>query len=422
MRQLSDRQFKDVKPVFFMNKKYVMRIFRALLIGAVFISGFYNCGSASGGQETDILAVGEGAIKDNNMAEARKTAISDALKKGIGQYLSRYLGSQGMAVNFTALMNDIVPFAGEDIENYQILAEGRNGEIYSILVSIKVNEKLIEQRLKDAGITSIEYTPVKILFMVSEEKAAGKGSSYWWNNPEGATALTTAELMLYNIFQDQGMEPINRLSNVPSFTYSEDMRMLNISDEAAIKWGRIFSADVIIIGRCRAAADNTVAVDLEAFKVEEGRSIYRADRMEQMDPLDSGEDRFMNAIHRAINNIAVQFRPQIIKSFKNTEGESKKILITLMDVNNFEQFRDFKNFLEKEVGGIKSVVQSRIKGNSMTLSVEFFGERDSFITRLKGNKKFSVQAGTSEAEGVGLVITIENEMLDYMSDRNTLKE
>ena len=50
----------------------------------------------------------------------------------------------------------------------------------------------------------------------------------------------------------------------------------------------------------------------------------------------------------------------------------------------------------------------------MTLSVEFFGERDAFIARLKGNKKFSVQAGTSEAEGVGLVITIENEMLDYM--------
>jgi hypothetical protein len=374
-------------------------------------------GRASGSEKTDILAVGEGRIKDYNMADARKEAISNALKKGMEQYLSQYLGSKGIAGNFTTLINNIVPSSIEDIENYHILAEDRKDETFSILMRIKVNEKLMEERLKQIGIVRIEATSIKILFLVSE-KTTEKERSFWWNNPEGTPALTTTELKLYNIFQEKGMETINRLSNTPSLTYSDDMRKPDLSNDAATKWGRMYSADVIIKGGCNSTAGNMVTVDLEAIKVEDGVSICRAGSEEYMNPVEAVEERFMNALDRAINNIAVQFGPQIIKALGKTDGESNKIDITLKDAINYEEVRVFKKFLEDEIGGIKSVVQSRIKGNSITMSVEFFGVRDAFINKLKASKKFTVQADITDAEGGSLVIAIEHEMMDPITSEN----
>jgi hypothetical protein len=402
----------------FMNTRYLTHVLYCLLsITAAFSLNMFYSGRASGSEKTDILAVGEGRIKDYNMADARKEAISNALKKGMEQYLSQYLGSKGMAGNFTTLINNIVPSSIEDIENYHILAEDRKDETFSILMRIKVNEKLMEERLKQIGIVRIEATSIKILFLVSE-KTTEKERSFWWNNPEGTPALTTTELKLYNIFQEKGMETINRLSNTPSLTYSDDMRKPDLSNDAATKWGRMYSADVIIKGGCNSTAGNMVTVDLEAIKVEDGVSICRAGSEEYMNPVEAVEERFMNALDRAINNIAVQFGPQIIKALGKTDGESNKIDITLKDAINYEEVRVFKKFLEDEIGGIKSVVQSRIKGNSITMSVEFFGVRDAFINKLKASKKFTVQADITDAEGGSLVIAIEHEMMDPITSEN----
>ncbi len=394
-----------------MNTGHLTRILYGILFTvSLFSVDFYNPGKASGGENTDIIAIGEGRIKDNNMAEARKEAISDALKKGIEQYLFQHLGSQGMAANFTAIINDIVPSSIEDIENYHILADDRKGEAIRILIRVKVNQKLMEERLERIGIARIEASGIKVLFLVSE-KTSGKEPSFWWYNPEGASALTTSELKLYNIFQERGMDAINRLSSTPSLTYSDDMKRLDISNESAIKWGRIFSADVVVKGECNATTSNMVNVDLEAIKVEDGKSICRAGSEEQMDSVQTADERFMNALDRAINNIAVQFGPQIVKAFGKKDEETNKILITLMDAKSFEEFRLFRNFLDKEVGGIKSAVQSRIKGNSITVSVEFSGTRDAFVNKLKGRSGSTVREG-ADTEGGGLVIEIEHELTD----------
>jgi len=398
-----------------------IRYFTRILYGILFFVSLFSLdlfypGRASGSDNSDSLAVGEGRIKDNNMAEARKEAISDALEKGIEQYLFQYLGSQAVAANFTALINDVVPSSVEDIENYHILAEDRKSETFRIFMRVKVNEKMMEERLDQLGIARIEASDIKILFLVSE-RASGKEPSFWWNSPEGAYAITTTELKLYNIFQERGMEAINRLSNPPSLTYSEEMKRLDISNEAAIKWGRIFSADVVIKGECNATVTNMVTVDLEAIKVEDGKSICRAGSEEQMNTVQTADDKFMNALDRAINNIAVQFGPQIIKAFGKKDEETNKILITLKDASSFGEFRLFKNFLEKEIGGIKSAIQSRIKGNSITVSVEFFGTRDAFINKLKGSNKYPVREG-ADTEGGELVIEIEHEMTDPVTGRN----
>jgi hypothetical protein len=405
-----------------MNKKNITRILVwPLLLIAVFSCNLVYAGSVSGSEKTDIITVGEGRIKGNNTADAKNEAIADALKKGMEQYLSTFLGSQGMISYFSVLINEVTPIAGEEIENFHILAEEKKGEKYSILVRIKVNEKLMDQRLRELGIVTVEATSIKVLFLVSQDKDAGRDISFWWKNPESDTALTTTELKLYNHFQELGLEPVNRLSSPSVEKYSESLKKLELSTEDAIEWGRIFSAEVVIKGKCSVSADNNVFAGLEAINVADGKLISKASRTEQMNPADTGDARFINALEAAVNSISVEFGPAIIKSFRKDNGESNKIQITLKDINNFEEFQLYKKFLEKEIGEIKSVTQSRISGQSMSILVEFFGTKDAFINKLKSHNKSPFQADIT-TEGEDVVVKIEHEIIDPIVNQDGVSQ
>jgi hypothetical protein len=75
-------------------------------------------------------------IIDGNIAAARNDAISDALLKGLEEYLTRYLGSQIMINNFPRLINNVIPDAKDEIENF-IPAKKETAATHDILTLLK---------------------------------------------------------------------------------------------------------------------------------------------------------------------------------------------------------------------------------------------------------------------------------------------
>jgi hypothetical protein len=398
----------DIKIRSYLNSQKL--IFLIFFFSIVFFNNALYPAKASGSGKTDTLVVGEGRIKGNNTADAKNEAIANALKKGMEEYLSSRLGNQGMIANFPVLVNEVIPSAEAAVENFYILAEEKKGEKYSVLVRVGINEKLIEQRLKDLGIINVETSFIKVLFLVSQIQDLSKGASFWWKNPEAGTALTATELKLYNAFQQQGLEPVNRLSN-SSDKYSDDMKKLELSNEDVAAWGKIYSADVVVRGKAAVSSDNSVSVELEAINATDGSIIGRAGQREPLNPSVSGEARFANAVGAAINSVSVQLAPKILKLSGKNSGNSSRIEITLMEVNNFDEFRAFKKFLEEEISGVKSATQSRIKGRAMSLSVEYSGSRDALLSRLKDNNNLPFKADIS-AEGGGIAVRVEHEIID----------
>jgi hypothetical protein len=396
-------------------------LFYSFYLTSIFFFNLLVSDGASGSEKIDIITVGEGKIKGNNTAEAKNEAIADALKKGMEEYLFQHLGNQAMIGNFSVLINEVTPTAGQEIENFHILAEEKKGEKYSILVRVKVNEKLIEQRLRELGVVNVETGSIKVLFLVSQVKDSSKDVSYWWKDPDASTALTTAELKLYNAFQEQGLEPVNRLANTPEEKYSENMKNQELTKDDAIGWGKIYSADVVIKGKAALSAGNAVSVDLEAINVADGALIGKAGRNEPMNPADQGDARFANAVGAAVNNDAVQLSPGILMLSKKSNADLNKIDIMMRDVNNFEELRLFIKFLEEEISGIKSVVQSRIKGPVIGLSVEYSGSRDALLNKLKGNRNLPLQAEIA-ADGEGISVRIEHEIIDPKINQDTTNQ
>lgn len=349
--------------------------------------------------QSEILVIGTGIIQDGNIANAREAAVSEALVKGVEAYLARRLGSKGMINNFPRIIHDIIPKAGEEIENYNILAEEQIDKYFKILVKVKVNENVIEEMFREMGLVSMEGPPIKILFLVSQISSPGGMISYWWKTPESHEALTPTELSLYRVFQERGFQPINRMITVPERDYPSEMMALDLSDETVINWGRIFSADVVIYGKCMIVEGENISVLLKSFDVEEGEMISQDSQVESIEGVPPDRtDLIMQGIERTVNHLATRLSPEIIKRFKEQEAIISFFEITLKGLKSFKQLREFEDFLKKDIPGVGLVRLTRVKGNTVSLSVAFSGSKDKFLDAVISHENFPFQADLSRSE------------------------
>lgn len=353
--------------------------------------------------QREILVIGTGLIKDGNVAKAKETAISEALMLGVEDYLSQRLGGQGMINNFPRLIADVIPSAKEEIENFNILAEEQMGNLYKILVRVKINENVMEQKLREIGLILMQGPPLKILFLVSQVEPDKEENAYWWHDPVGVSGLTPTELALHRVFQERGLRPINRLLNLPEETYTQEMRSLDLSDENAILWGENYGADVVIHGRCEIFAGFGVILRLSAFDIKKGLLIIQATEIERDEADPENREQIIQDVEKAINRIAVKMIPPIIKAMEPPEESPQQLEISLKGLRNFQQFRAYRDFLKKEIKGVKSVRQTRIRGDAMSILVEFSGDRDEFLEKATNHENLPFN--------VELIITDEGEIV-----------
>ena len=365
-----------------MNKQNIFKLFIFLLF--FLFSGISAQGADS--SKNDILVIGTGPIYNDNLASARTDAISDALVNGIEEYLKTTLGSQGMINNFHEIISEIIPGSGEVIENYSILAEDGSEKNYRILVSVKVNEKLMEEKLRAYGIIIYEGPPLRVLFLVANRDNPGEELFIWWDDPENKNQLSSSELILHRLLQDRGLRPVNRLITMPEAGYNEELFKDELTVEEAAEWGRLYSTDLVIFGKVDAAYYNSTAVDLKAVNVATSSVI--SSFSSEIIPSDSDietEDQSMSQQEKILNEAVSFLTPEILMAFKEEEEKITEFEIALKGLDSLKQVYAFISLLENNIKGVISVVQTRIKRDVLSLSVEFTGGREMFIERLKKN-------------------------------------
>jgi hypothetical protein len=384
-------------------------IFAKILIGALLFLFHHSLCVAQVDkklEQNEILVIGTGRVLDDNVANARKMAIAEALVKGVEEYLGRRLGSQTMINNFPRLLQDVIPKAREEVENFHILAEERMDKEYKILVRVKVNDKVMEEKLREIGATFTEGPPIRVLFLVSQIQGRGGKRLYWWKDPETNSALTLVELALHRVFQERGFQPIGRLLRTPEGDYSPEMKALDLSDEDAIRWGELFSADVVVRGRCEIIGGDEISVVLKALHVKNRIMIARDMQSERIPKGAGNMEQIVETIEIAVNNVASRLTPKIMMVIEMPETKTARLSLTLKGLRSFRQFREFKEFLEKNIPGVKSVRQTRLSGNSVSVAVAFLGDEEQFVEMVSTHKNLPFKADWDKTEEGEIVVLI----------------
>ncbi|GAF81258.1 unnamed protein product, partial [marine sediment metagenome] len=345
-------------------------------------------------------------VADGNVARAREMAISEALAKGVEGYLTRRLDSQGMVNNFSRLIHDIIPKAREVIEKFNILAEEQIEGHYKILVRLKINEKVMEERFREIGLILIEGPAVKLLFLVSQSEPRKGDIHYWWKDPESDSGFTPTDLALLRVFQERGFHSINRSSSIPEGEHDSVMKSLELSDEDAIKWGTLYDANVVIYGRCEIVEGERISVTLKALDVDKSIIIAEDIEIEKIDEAQGSIEQVTEAIEGAINNIATRLGPVIIGAFEEDRAQIHQLEMTLQGLRDFRQFREFQDFLKNDMEGVQSVIQTRVRASSISVSVGFSGDRDKFMRILLMHEKLPFEADMSHTEEGEIIINI----------------
>ncbi len=394
-----------------MNIKNVKALLCLLCI-CVISTPFSYAASGESRSAGEVLAIGTVRIIHGNLAAAKASAISEALVKGLEGYLADRLGSQGMVNNFERLATDIIPKAQELIESYYILSEYHNNKVYKILVQLRINEKVIEDRFREIGLIFGDLPQISVLFLVSESRDGEV--YYWWKDPSVQAALTPTELALHHVFEQRGMSPISRRMTLSEDEYTTAMLSADIQSDSAIKWGELYSTDIVICGQTVISDESDeISLKLDVLDVKGGGVICQGMEVDRILESLEGREPLFEALERLVNILAVRFMPHIVEYAGYDQEKVYNLEVTLAGLTNHRQFEMFEKFLELEITGIKSVIQTRIKGNTISMAVEFQGNRNRFLDRVMNHEKLPFPLDFESVGENGILFRIKDVSWDH---------
>jgi len=363
-------------------------------------------------KKNEVLAIGAGTVVKGNSALAKKKAVTQALKKGVENYITTFVGAQAAVNSFERLTEEIIPGAEEAVENFHILAEHQIGDRYMVLIKLRVNEEVIGERLRSADVVLTEAPPIKVLFLVSE---TSKGhTSYWWRGEDTLQELTAFELTLHKAFQDRGFSLINRIMNPPNVEQIRDLKSPELADHHILRLGTLLGADVVVLGQGVIGGEE-LTLTLRALDVQGGKEICRTFRVEPVEPLEQEQlagDRLLEALREPVNRLTASLCPCIIRAVSKQHAEVRHLEVTLTGMTRPGQFWSFRDFLKNEITGVESVIPSRIEGDSVSATVAFQGDGETFVNRVMGHENPPFPLHAVQTEEGKLVFSLDYRVSD----------
>lgn len=344
-----------------------MRVFILCFVMSLVPVGLMASPEATGGE---IYAVGAAVIYKGNLAQAKEKAISQALLKGMKDYLVKRLGSDGMINNFSRVVQEIFPSAREGVENFHILAADQTGKEYHILVRLRINTGIIEEKLRRAGLVILSGPSIKVLLMVSEKDDLQ--TRHWWGAPDELPSMSSVELILHNALEERGCSPVNRQQIISQTEIRADMKNSELSEQAARDWAKLYNADAVVFGRIENVHNQQVTVGFKAVAVRQESIVFQGEQSRPV-TLDMASEQ-SETIDNLIIDMASKMAPLIIQAADVGRKPVYRLQVILTGLKTYKQFMDFREFLTENVLGVKSVKQTRVKKNTISAEVVFEGE------------------------------------------------
>ena len=397
---------RDRPPYFFNTMLRYLCLCLFLSLVSLSINLFVKDSFAQAVQDTMIderIVTGTGVIINENVALARNEAISQAFLKAIEEYVIQRLKSRDMANSFQRLDEEILSKTKEEIQDYQIISEFSTDRYVRILMKVRVNKAILERKLEKIELRDLDITQIDVLFLVSEKKE-GSSAIYWWGDPANQTSLTQTELFLSQAFENTGFRVINRSFFSAQESYDESMLHLTLTNEAAVKWGKLLSAQIVIVGEANIYGRSEASVFFKAIKVIDGTVVAQAYRGRTLESNITDDDQ--SAIQLAINSWASDTISYIIEAAQPTQKTINQIVIVIKGLRSLREFLDFKEFLKTNFPEIKSVLERRLEKGLVKLFVEVKGNPKGLAKKILNHSKrpFSFEINELSEQGFTLVI------------------
>jgi hypothetical protein len=406
-------------------RKFSRGCFLMVAVALVYICGVGPVAWSQQAEETETLEViGRGTISGGNVAKARDEAIADGLRNAVEQGVGLLIPSVSVVDNFQLLSDQVYSKADEVIHHYKVLAESQAGEHYRLVIQATLLAKVLQGKLQDLGVLTMDKGLPSVLFLLSEQNIGQISPRYSWQQGPFSDFALTIERTLSRYMHEKGFFVVD---NTTVTTLGSDLGPEDVSSEltdgAAIELARKLNAEVVIVGQGSAhfsgnvsgSGVKTVEADLSvrAIRIDQGMVIGSSEKTRasvHANEMTAGTE----ALALAASDVAEDLSKQLVANWGKASGQPVLVELVVGGIREYGDFVKFRTVLRDDIRSVKNVYLRAIKAGEAMMDVDIRGNTRMLADELmlKSFEGFGVSISEVDENRIRLELIRKQDVLD----------
>lgn len=339
-----------------------------------------------------VMTEGVAAIVNKALAPARDKAIDDALRKAVEQAVGTMVTSDTLTEQYKVITDKILAQTAGYVQRYKVLSEKAEGDLYRVKIQAEVGRANLMNDLRALGLLHVLAEKPKVM-VIMEEKVAGVFGTDAWEDVGQAESTIMQRLIA------AGFTVVDPQTVRNNITRDQALRILEGDAQAAAAAGLQYGAQVVVSGRAfsKNAGGRIMNTQLQSLQATLQARVIRSDdarvissRSEQgrrahIDEVQGGALAIRDAAERlsdaVIADILAQWRSEAY-------GRTKEITVVITGLVSYRHLTAIKQFLEKEMQGVRGINQRSFLGGAAELMLDYGGKSSNVADEL-ANRKFT---------------------------------
>lgn len=339
-----------------------------------------------------ITAEGMAAVISGNTVVARDKAIDDALRKAVEQAVGTVVSSDTMNENYKVIHDKILAQTAGYIERYKVLSEKSQGDVYVVTVQAEVGKANLMDDLRALGLLHVLKEKPKVMVLIDEKVGGMYGTTGW-------ESVGQAESTIMERLIGAGFNVVDPATVKANITRDKALRLLEGDAAASAAEGLKYGAQVVITGKAfsKNAGGKLLGTRMQSMQATLQARVVRTDTAKvissrsatgahaHIDELQGGA----LAIKEASEKLADDLIQDIVKQWSGeVYGRSQEMVVMISGLVSYRHLSAIKQFLEKQMQGVRAVHQRSFTGGVAELSLDYGGKSSNIADEL-ANRKFT---------------------------------
>ncbi len=355
----------------------------ARFIALILTGLFMFLGPIHAGEEpiTQVVRViGTAGVQGDNVARARKQAISKGLAAAVNSVVLNMMPLEKMVENFQTINEIITGNTDAFVEHYRVQAETRFGTKYQVMVQATVSIENLRKRFSDTGIELIKESLPGVLILISELNLDDPFPRYWWgeDSPYFKAAVETA---IAEMLESNGFAVIDPGVMEQTSEIEPDNNQPDISDQGAMALGKQFGADVVVVGQSKVErTENVMGANTRSFSASITARVIRTESGEEITSTDQSAttvstneyEGAQEALIEAGSLAGEDLFTKITEIWKKGPEKPAMVSIEVAGTSNLGNFVLFRNILNG-IASVKRIQIKELQADTSTIMVDYSG-------------------------------------------------
>ena len=356
--------------------------------------------------ERTVKAVGMGAVIDDNVADARRTAIRDAQRNAVEQACGTLVSSETKVKDFQLLEDKIYANASGFIEDYTVEKEGVEGKSYRVDILATIKVESLKDELKAIGLLMEERGYPKMMLIVDETVKKDGGIT--------VVEHPTLSAEIENTLLSKGFILVAK-------DYSDRLRLQErdlmaeviADDQKAAEMALSYGAEVVVVGTneiddlgiVNAFYQSDATASIRAIIASTAQVVANV-KEQKRGGSDRAEGSYIEASRKVGTAVVDNLIERIVQNWRQVEKRGSHFVVKLYGITSYrKQGMAFINLL-KTIPGVTDVQQRSYGGGRLELDVRYRKALDELVAgiwqQMEGRSAFDA-VDQKEAIGNNLI-------------------